>query len=188
MLFRAAILKLLSSSNASYGATTLANVQDQEASKIFELSMQVVVPMCLAFLQDQQFSEIPVLTAKFDRQLAEVGARLQALRELQPTSVRCQALAQTDIPQLRQRVQELEAAAEQGGEALDTASSDSMEAQHAYQVSPCPYFKLVSHAKSSSLQCPRRDGAPQLTSLFSQEHDALGLAQQAVSCSLRNTK
>lgn len=90
-------------------------------------------------VQDQQFSEIPVLTAKFDRQLAEVGARLQALRELQPTSVRCQALAQKDIPQLRQRVQELESAAEQGGEALDSASSDSMEAQHAYQVPLCPW-------------------------------------------------
>ena len=143
----------------------------QQVSKSSELFMQAMVPMCLAMLQDQQFSEIPVLTARFDRQLAEVGARLQALRELQPTSVRCQALAQTDIPQLRQRVQELEAAAEQGGEALDTASSDSMEAQHAYQVPFCPYCKPVSHAKSLSPQRPRRCDAGQLTTSSSQEHE-----------------
>ncbi len=74
------------------------------------------------------------MTAQFDRELADVGARLQALRELQPTSVRCQALSQGDIPQLRHRLQELEATAEHGADTLEHASADSAEAQHAFQV------------------------------------------------------
>lgn len=103
----------------------------------------------LAFhVQEDQFKELPAMTAQFDRELAEVGARLQALHELQPTSVRCQALSQKDIPQLRQRLQELQTTAEHDAGALETASADSAEAQHTYQVMFC----LCRHV-NSQLNC-----------------------------------
>lgn len=102
-----------------------------------ELNAWVLHALCRGgcAAQDQEFAQIPVQTAMFERELAAVDARLAALKQLQPASVRCQALAQTDIPALRQRVQELEAAAEQGADALEAVSTDSIEAQHALQVS-----------------------------------------------------
>jgi hypothetical protein len=54
---------------------------------------------------------------------------------------RAQALAQRDIPALRAKLAELEAAAEGAGERMDTAGADAAEAQRAHQVYTCWYMR-----------------------------------------------
>jgi DNA repair exonuclease SbcCD ATPase subunit len=85
-------------------------------------------------LQDDQFREIPMVRERFEAELAEVERRLGMLRDLQPLSDRCQALARKDVPELQQRLQCLERALERAADALDAASADATEAQHALQV------------------------------------------------------
>lgn len=87
-----------------------------------------------AHRKDENFKEIPRFKETFERELAEVDARLRALRELQPLSDRCHSLQQKEVPELQQRVRSLEADLERAVDQLDAATADATEAQHALQV------------------------------------------------------